>query len=54
MALYPALFGHVDLPTPEPLRRPDRHVAQAAGIRLVRQGGSSSRDGALRRPRSEA
>jgi hypothetical protein len=38
MALYPTLFGHVDLPCPEPLRRPDRLVAQEAGIRLVRLG----------------
>jgi len=38
MALYPALFGHVDLPCPEPLRRHDKHVAHEAGIRLVRLG----------------
>jgi len=38
MALYPAFFGHVDLPLPEPARRTRRHVAQQAGIRIVRQG----------------
>ena len=37
MALYPAFFGHVDLPLPEPVRRNDRHTAQEIGIRLVRQ-----------------
>jgi len=53
MALYPTLLGHVDLPCPEPLRRADRHVAQAAGIRLVRRG-ESIQGGARRPPRSEA
>ena len=38
MALYPTLFCHVDLPCPEPLRRSDKHVAEEAGIRLVRLG----------------
>jgi hypothetical protein len=35
MAIYPALFGHVDLPEPEPLRR-DKADARRIGIRLVR------------------
>ena len=38
MALYPTLFGHVDVPCPEPLRRTDRQLAREAGIRLVRRG----------------
>jgi hypothetical protein len=51
MALYPTLFGHVDLPTPEPLRRTDRHVAQEAGVRFVRHG-ESVRTGTFRSNRS--
>ena len=53
MALYPTLFGHVDLPCPEPLRRPDRQGAQEIGVRLVRRGGSTP-NAVPRVPRSEA
>ena len=35
MAIYPTLFGHVEIPgTPSP--RDDRRQAQRVGIRLVR------------------
>jgi hypothetical protein len=36
MAIYPSLFGHVELPGPEP-RRDDRRGR--AGIRVVRPAG---------------
>jgi len=42
MAIYPTLFGHVDLPRPEALRRDDRHVVTEAGVRFVRPGRASS------------
>jgi hypothetical protein len=51
MALYPTLFGYVDLPRPEALQRDDRHVVTEAGVRLVRPGraGSPSSQVASRR-----
>ncbi|HZO49624.1 MAG TPA: hypothetical protein VFB26_05705 [Gaiellaceae bacterium] len=36
MALYPSLFGHVQLPDPEPCRRADRRIAGQIDVRLVR------------------
>jgi hypothetical protein len=35
VAIYPALFGHVELPDPTPLRH-DRSGTKPVGIRLVR------------------
>ena len=35
MAIYPALFGHVELPDPMP-RRHDRIGTKPVGIRVVR------------------
>ena len=34
MAIYPSLFGHVELP--DPSRLPDRLRAKEIGVRLVR------------------
>ena len=47
MAIYPALFGHVELPDPTPWRH-DRTGTKPVGVRLVRPidllSGSGGRD----------
>ncbi len=52
MAIYPALFGHVELPDPMPTRH-DRHGTKPIGVRLVRPADLFSdrrRSGSRNRP----
>jgi hypothetical protein len=39
MIFQPSILGPVELPCPEPLRRPDHGAAKRAGVRLVRPTG---------------
>jgi hypothetical protein len=38
MVFHPSIMGPVELPLPEPLRRPDERSAKDAGVRIVRLG----------------